>query len=235
MRTPTMTSAMLVAALAGLACTSTASAQTFVEGVNHDIPRLTTWTATRGHEQAFRWTAQSDFDMIQMLWHTSAIADGVIRLRESDFGRPGDVLREVTFSTTSMGWGGAAFSEPFSVEAGREYFVTFTSLTSSYRDFVAVDDPSAVQMTYFWQPFDSGDSWNGPFSGDPGRRPIMFYEPDSVCYPDFDGDGSLTIFDFLAFQNAFDTGDPSADCDGDGDLTLFDFLCFQNLFDAGCG
>ena len=55
-----------------------------------------------------------------------------------------------------------------------------------------------------------------------------------ACYPDFDGDGQLTIFDFLAFQNAFDTGDLMADCDGDGSLTLFDFLCFQNEFDAGC-
>lgn len=54
------------------------------------------------------------------------------------------------------------------------------------------------------------------------------------CVADFDGDGTLSIFDFLAYQNAFDAGDPSADCDGDGALTLFDFLCFQNAFDAGC-
>jgi len=54
------------------------------------------------------------------------------------------------------------------------------------------------------------------------------------CAADFDGDGELTIFDFLAFQNAFDAGDPAADFDGDGELTLFDFLVFQNEFDAGC-
>ncbi|UYV12923.1 MAG: hypothetical protein NCW75_01245 [Phycisphaera sp.] len=57
---------------------------------------------------------------------------------------------------------------------------------------------------------------------------------DASCYPDFDEDGALTIFDFLAFQNAFDAGDPIADCDEDGSLTIFDFLCFQNAFDAGC-
>jgi len=55
------------------------------------------------------------------------------------------------------------------------------------------------------------------------------------CFTDCDGDGTLTLFDFLCFQNAFDAGDPQADCDGDGSLTLFDFLCFQNAFDAGCG
>jgi hypothetical protein len=64
----------------------------------------------------------------------------------------------------------------------------------------------------------------------------MATDPDASvpCYADLDGDGVLTLFDFLAFQNAFDTGSTQADCDGDGDLTLFDFLCFQNAFDAGC-
>lgn len=54
------------------------------------------------------------------------------------------------------------------------------------------------------------------------------------CRADFDGDGRLTIFDFLAFQTAFGMGNPRADIDGDGSLTLFDFLAFQNLFVAGC-
>ena len=54
------------------------------------------------------------------------------------------------------------------------------------------------------------------------------------CRPDIDGDGELTLFDFLAFQNLFDAVSPEADFDGDGELTLFDFLAFQNAFDAGC-
>ncbi len=59
--------------------------------------------------------------------------------------------------------------------------------------------------------------------------------PDSCqCLADIDGDGSLTLFDFLAFQNLFDAGDPAADFDGDGERSLFDFLAFQNAFDAGC-
>jgi len=56
----------------------------------------------------------------------------------------------------------------------------------------------------------------------------------AACRADIDGDGSLTIFDFLAYQNAFDAGDLLADFDGDGVLTIFDFLAFQNEFDAGC-
>jgi len=54
------------------------------------------------------------------------------------------------------------------------------------------------------------------------------------CPADLDGDGTLTIFDFLAFQNLFDLMDPLADFDGDGDFTIFDFLAFQNAFDVGC-
>ncbi len=55
-----------------------------------------------------------------------------------------------------------------------------------------------------------------------------------TCRADLDGDGTLTIFDFLEFQNLFDAGSSEADFDGDGELTVFDFLAFQNEFDAGC-
>ena len=54
------------------------------------------------------------------------------------------------------------------------------------------------------------------------------------CRADVFPDGELNIFDFLAFQNLFDAGDPAADFDGDGRLTIFDFLVFQNEFAAGC-
>jgi hypothetical protein len=67
--------------------------------------------------------------------------------------------------------------------------------------------------------------------------PVSFGQGTFVappCRADMDGDGEMTIFDFLAFQNAFDAGDAQADFDGDGELTIFDFLAFQNEFDAGC-
>jgi hypothetical protein len=60
-------------------------------------------------------------------------------------------------------------------------------------------------------------------------------EPEVTrCFADCDGDGALSFFDFLCFQNDFAAGDPRADCDGDGSLTFFDFLCFQDVFAAGC-
>ncbi len=63
---------------------------------------------------------------------------------------------------------------------------------------------------------------------------VLLVEAEATCRADLDGDGSLTIFDFLTFSNLFDSGDPAADFDGDGVLTIFDFLTFSNEFDAGC-
>lgn len=50
---------------------------------------------------------------------------------------------------------------------------------------------------------------------------------------DFDRNGLLDIFDFLAFQNMWSVNDPRADLDqttGVGVFDIFDFLMFQNLF-----
>lgn len=55
-----------------------------------------------------------------------------------------------------------------------------------------------------------------------------------VCDADLDGNGVLDLFDFLAFTNLFNAGDPAADCVADGTFDLFDFLCYVNLFNAGC-
>lgn len=64
--------------------------------------------------------------------------------------------------------------------------------------------------------------------------PAEFLPLVTTCAADLDGDGALTIFDFLVFQGYFALGDARADFDADGQLTVFDFLAFQNAFDAGC-
>ncbi|MEQ9097370.1 MAG: GC-type dockerin domain-anchored protein [Phycisphaerales bacterium] len=71
---------------------------------------------------------------------------------------------------------------------------------------------------------------DGVVSARIARRSVC---PDP-CPADFDEDGSLTVFDFLAFQSAFALGEPAADLDLDGQLTLFDFLTFQSTFARGC-
>lgn len=63
---------------------------------------------------------------------------------------------------------------------------------------------------------------------------MVILTPEGACEADVNGDGKLNILDFLAFQNAFTSGDASADCDGNGALNILDFLCFQGLFAEGC-
>lgn len=55
-----------------------------------------------------------------------------------------------------------------------------------------------------------------------------------VCRADLDGDGRLTVFDFLEFINAYLAGQGRADFDTDGQINIMDFLQFQNEFDSGC-
>ncbi|MEO1006997.1 MAG: GC-type dockerin domain-anchored protein [Planctomycetota bacterium] len=107
-------------------------------------------------------------------------------------------------------------------------------------DWVTLDDgthvvSSALNGTLLR--YDEAWGYIGVFAeGDAVRSDAMVLvpAPGTPCRADVDGDGELTLFDFLAFQNAFDAGDLAADFDDDGMLTLFDFLAFQNEFDAGC-
>jgi len=54
------------------------------------------------------------------------------------------------------------------------------------------------------------------------------------CYADCTGEGSLDIFDFICFQDAFASADPYADCNNSGTFDIFDFICFQDAFATGC-
>jgi hypothetical protein len=54
------------------------------------------------------------------------------------------------------------------------------------------------------------------------------------CAADFDGDGTISTLDFLAFLNAWVAQDSTADTDGNGVINTQDVLVFLNAFTAGC-
>jgi len=54
------------------------------------------------------------------------------------------------------------------------------------------------------------------------------------CYADCTGEGTLDIFDFICFQDAFVQSLPYGDCTGNGVYDIFDFICFQDAFVVGC-
>ncbi len=147
----------------------------------------------------------------------------------------GEELEVMDLFITAIGWDPqrdtAIASGDTLLEAGQPYWIVAES-----------DYPGAENPVWNWATGVSGYTSTTRFDtgewqpGGTGATVSVFIEgdPDSGCRADLDGDGELTIFDFLAFQNLFDAGDPVADFDGDGDLTIFDFLAFQNEFDAGC-
>jgi hypothetical protein len=97
-------------------------------------------------------------------------------------------------------------------------------------------NPKRVDLGFYPPPSTvSASFWDIGTDGDLLLVQSLLFAGGGVeCRADLDGDGQLSIFDFLAFQNLFDAGDLLADFDGDGSLTIFDFLAFQNEFDAGC-
>lgn len=56
----------------------------------------------------------------------------------------------------------------------------------------------------------------------------------AACEADCDGDATLSVLDFVCFQQAFVAQTPDADCNKDGQYNILDFVCFQALFLAGC-
>lgn len=75
--------------------------------------------------------------------------------------------------------------------------------------------------------------------GTPGLQDVL--EVDTLrladapaCIADFNGDGVLNIFDYIAFGNAYAAGSLTADINGDGVLNIFDYIAFGNLYAAGC-
>lgn len=76
----------------------------------------------------------------------------------------------------------------------------------------------------------------GPDSFTPADVPLEITDMyvGTPCYADFDRNGELDVFDFLAYLSAFQVEDYRADCDGCGTLNIFDFLCFQQRFAMGC-
>lgn len=54
------------------------------------------------------------------------------------------------------------------------------------------------------------------------------------CAADFNGDGAVTVQDFLAYLSAYAAGEARADINGDGQVNVQDFLAYLSAYSAGC-
>jgi hypothetical protein len=67
------------------------------------------------------------------------------------------------------------------------------------------------------------------------RKHAYIFNMNTIsCPPDLNGDGSLYIFDALAFIDAYIELEPLADFNDDGDINIFDALAFIAAYNTGC-
>ncbi len=127
------------------------------------------------------------------------------------------------------------YTASFSGTSSASPFVASAVVSLQGIHMVATDEPLAPEAVRQLL-IDTGKAQGA--GGHIGPLPDMAAAVDRLigllCPVDMDGDGELTVFDFLAFQTAFDAGEGVADFDRDGRLTIFDFLAFQSGFEAGC-
>jgi hypothetical protein len=143
------------------------------------------------------------------------------------------LIREVTIATPGLVLGPGTYWINFNNTAGFVPPLTDPGTTGT-NGTRGLPGWNSLQFNVSWVPvLDAGNPGTG--ADIPQDLPfIINYTKPSECYPDCDGDGVLTIDDFICFQTFFALGDPYADCDGDGVLTIDDFICFQTFFAIGC-
>ncbi|MCW5756430.1 MAG: hypothetical protein KIT54_04255 [Phycisphaeraceae bacterium] len=172
------------------------------------------------------WTPFTFGDVGSMTTETLVVPAGCTKLKVTDAFLSGDRFRVrvldggsvvANFNTSVPTTTGASIGSDYDAAyADRRWSSNAVNLRpGTYR----------LEITVLDSPFGSGGA-----AYELEANPCGF----GKCAADFNGDGTLNIFDFLAFQNAFASGNRCADIDGDGILTIFDFLAFQNLFATGC-
>ena len=76
-----------------------------------------------------------------------------------------------------------------------------------------------------------GAAW-GPVSGD-RLRAVLWTRP-RPCTGDFNGDNFIDFFDYAAFVERYELGDPDADFNTAGFVDFFDSAAFVEAFESGC-
>lgn len=66
------------------------------------------------------------------------------------------------------------------------------------------------------------------------RKIVPTAAPAPCCLADCDNNGTLNVFDYVCFGQAFSAQQPYGDCDNNGAWNVFDYICYGNLFAAGC-
>jgi hypothetical protein len=126
---------------------------------------------------------------------------------------------------------------PTHLEVGRVFVFDADGTALTLRGALSASD-AASSMLYAGAVGVAGDlgvvgaPWADVPVEDAGEAYLLDLAPGAPG--DFNADGEVNILDFVAFQGAFVSGDPGADCDMSGVLDILDFVCFQGLFGQAC-
>lgn len=99
------------------------------------------------------------------------------------------------------------------------------------------DDPSA---NHGWMlrgneiGLSTATRWDSRENPDAERRPALRLEFTVGCAIDYTGEGLIDFADYLAFLDAYDRLDITADLDGDGVVDFADYTEFLRLYERGC-
>ncbi|UYV12167.1 MAG: right-handed parallel beta-helix repeat-containing protein [Phycisphaera sp.] len=204
-------------------------------------------TSDGGAVRFFRGESQITFTSNNFINNTTAGAGGAVSLIDSD------LHESVTFTGNTLEGniarlGGAVYTTNIDDDVSTFSFAERDGLINTFRNNTA----QLGDNIYHASPVDidaTGVCWGTPLPAaianrihdgrdEPGLGIVSFDPVATICdtcRTDLDGDGALTLFDYLAFTGLFGLSDMQADFDGDGALTIFDFLVYQTEFDAGCG
>lgn len=200
-------------------CTTQSVALRFIPDRDYTLDRLSMWIMSNDFEGP-----------------SGEIVNVTIRTDDASGGTsvPGDTILEAfEVATSAVGWDPVLetveSSEHPVLKAGERYWLVLMSDAEPL--FNPVWAWASTGLAFMSNT--SGDQTEWQAGGDSAAAACII-EGTPVCRADFDGNGSVNTLDFIAFLNAFNSGDERADFDGNGTINTLDFLAFLNAFNTGC-
>jgi parallel beta-helix repeat protein len=153
----------------------------YVDGINADQPVDHGWSTDPMKEVTYLYECKKTYSLRRIEWYTDwGFGAFTIRFREDVDGRPGDVLREVTFQLSgTSGFQGADFTSSYPVTAGSRYWVGFYSEQETGSHFASSGD--AIEHYVDW---DLDGVWDaGPITW---LSPMLKFYEEEIVPPDID-------------------------------------------------
>jgi hypothetical protein len=131
-----------------------------------------------------------------------------------------DTVDPVFEATLSFGTNGLGHAD--GIDPGEQLQICFTLLEGqTFEDVVEAMRSGELRIGVRVHRFRGGGSGS-------------FVNNNPFCTADINGDGSMTVSDFMAYFGAYQAGNPMADFNDDDRINIQDFLGYLDAFARGC-